>query len=71
MPLSYCSIITYPGGAGLGAGVQDITRLGKVYSASRFKSFETYSIVALMYLLMTLGLAMLVRWLEQRLEREL
>jgi polar amino acid transport system permease protein len=52
-------------------GVQDITQLGKVYSASTFKFFETYSIVALMYLLMTLGLAMLVRWLEQRLEREL
>jgi polar amino acid transport system permease protein len=52
-------------------GVQDITQLGKVYSASTFKFFETYSIVALMYLLMTLGLAMLVRWLEQRMEREL
>ena len=49
-------------------GVQDITQLGKVYSASTFRFFETYSIVALLYLLMTLGLAMLVRWLEQRLE---
>jgi polar amino acid transport system permease protein len=52
-------------------GVQDITQLGKVYSASTFKFFETYSIVALLYLLMTLGLAMLVRWLEQRLEKTL
>lgn len=52
-------------------GVQDITQLGKVYSASTFKFFETYSIVALLYLLMTLGLAMLVRWLEQRLHTEL
>jgi polar amino acid transport system permease protein len=52
-------------------GVQDITQLGKVYSASTFKFFETYSIVALLYLLMTLGLAMLVRWLEQRLHSEL
>jgi polar amino acid transport system permease protein len=49
-------------------GVQDITQLGKVYSASTFKFFETYSIVALLYLVMTLGLAMLVRWLEKRLE---
>lgn len=49
-------------------GVQDITQLGKVYSASTFKFFETYSIVALLYLIMTLGLAMFVRWLEQRLE---
>jgi polar amino acid transport system permease protein len=52
-------------------GVQDITQLGKVYSASTFKFFETYSIVALLYLLMTLGLALLVRWLEQRLHSEL
>jgi polar amino acid transport system permease protein len=49
-------------------GVQDITQLGKVYSASTFKFFETYSIVALLYLVMTLGLAMLVRWLEGRLD---
>jgi len=49
-------------------GVQDITQLGKVYSASTFKFFETYSIVALLYLVMTIGLAMLVRFLEKRLE---
>jgi polar amino acid transport system permease protein len=51
-------------------GVQDITQLGKVYSASTFKFFGTYSIVALLYLLMTLGLALMVRWLERRLELE-
>jgi polar amino acid transport system permease protein len=51
-------------------GVQDITQLGKVYSASTFKFFETYSIVALLYLVMTLGLAMVVRWLEKRLALE-
>jgi polar amino acid transport system permease protein len=51
-------------------GVQDITQLGKVYSASTFRFFETYSIVALLYLVMTLGLAMLVRWLEQRMVLE-
>ena len=49
-------------------GVQDITQLGKVYSASTFKFFETYSIVALLYLVMTLGLAMLVRFLEKRMD---
>jgi len=49
-------------------GVADITQLGKVYSASTFKFFETYSIAALLYLVMTLGLALFVRWLEQRLE---
>ncbi len=49
-------------------GVQDITQLGKVYSASTFKFFETYSIVALLYLVMTLGLALFVRWIEQRIK---
>ena len=49
-------------------GVQDITQLGKVYSASTFKFFETYSVVAMLYLVMTLGLAMFIRWIEQRLE---
>ncbi len=48
-------------------GVQDITQLGKVYSASTFKFFETYSIVALLYLIMTLGLALFIRWMEKRL----
>jgi polar amino acid transport system permease protein len=51
-------------------GVQDITQLGKVYSASTFKFFETYSIVALLYLVMTLGLALVVRILEKRLALE-
>ena len=50
-------------------GVQDITQLGKVYSASTFTFFETYSIAALLYLVITLGLALFVRWVEQRLER--
>jgi len=49
-------------------GVQDITQLGKVYSASTFRFFETYSIVALLYLMMTMGLALMVRYLEKRFE---
>ncbi|HHG90262.1 MAG TPA: amino acid ABC transporter permease [Devosia sp.] len=50
-------------------GVQDITQLGKVYSASTFKFFETYNIVAFLYLVMTISLSLLVRWLEQYLKR--
>ena len=46
--------------------VQDITQLGKVYSASTFRFFETYNVVAFLYLVMTLGLTMLVRWIERR-----
>jgi polar amino acid transport system permease protein len=50
-------------------GVQDITQLGKVYSASTFLFFETYNVVAFLYLVMTLSLSLLVRALEQRLKK--
>jgi polar amino acid transport system permease protein len=50
-------------------GVQDITQLGKVYSASTFLFFETYNVVAFLYLVMTLSLSLLVRWVEARLKR--
>jgi len=48
-------------------GVQDITQLGKVYSSGTFKFFETYNVVAFLYLTMTISLSLLVRWLEHRL----
>jgi polar amino acid transport system permease protein len=47
-------------------GVQDITQLGKVYSASTFRFFETYNVVGFLYLVMTIGLALLVRVTEKR-----
>jgi polar amino acid transport system permease protein len=47
-------------------GVQDITQLGKVYSASTFRFFETYNVVGFLYLIMTIGLALLVRITEKR-----
>ncbi|MCP4380465.1 MAG: amino acid ABC transporter permease [Hyphomicrobiales bacterium] len=50
-------------------GVQDITQLGKVYSASTFRFFETYNVVAYLYLVMTISLSLLVRGLEMRLNR--
>ncbi|MDB5538610.1 MAG: Amino acid transporter, permease protein [Devosia sp.] len=50
-------------------GVQDITQLGKVYSSGSFKFFETYSVVAFLYLTMTISLSLLVRWLEERLKQ--
>jgi polar amino acid transport system permease protein len=50
-------------------GVQDITQLGKVYSASTFKFFETYNVVAFLYLVMTISLSLLVRVLERRMSR--
>ncbi|WP_320824134.1 amino acid ABC transporter permease [Reinekea sp.] len=45
-------------------GVQDITQLGKVYSSSTFLFFETYNIVAFLYLVMTIILSLGVKWLE-------
>jgi polar amino acid transport system permease protein len=47
-------------------GVQDITQLGKVYSASTFLFFETYNVVGFLYLVMTIGLALMVRFTEKR-----
>jgi polar amino acid transport system permease protein len=48
-------------------GVADITQLGKVYAAGSFRYFETYNVVAFLYLTMTLGLSLALRGLEQRL----
>lgn len=46
-------------------GVQDITQLGKVYSSGSFRFFETYNVVALLYLSLTISLSLLVRLLER------
>jgi His/Glu/Gln/Arg/opine family amino acid ABC transporter permease subunit len=48
-------------------GVTDITQLGKVYAAGSFRFFETYNVVAFLYLTMTLGLSLILRGLERRL----
>jgi polar amino acid transport system permease protein len=50
-------------------GVQDITQMGKVYAASTFRFFETYNVVAFLYLFLTITLSLLVRLLETRLRR--
>jgi polar amino acid transport system permease protein len=50
-------------------GVQDITQMGKVYAAGTFKFFETYNVVAFLYLIMTISLSMLVRLLEKKLKK--
>jgi polar amino acid transport system permease protein len=51
-------------------GVADITQLGKVYAAGSFRFFETYNVVAFLYLVMTLGLSLALRALERRLRRQ-
>jgi len=50
-------------------GVQDITQLAKVYSSSTFQFFETYNVVAFMYLTLTLSLSLLIRAFEAHLRR--
>jgi polar amino acid transport system permease protein len=50
-------------------GVADITQMGKVYAAGSFRFFETYSIVAYIYLLLTVGLSLALRALERRMRR--
>jgi len=50
-------------------GVQDITQLGKLSASSSFLFFETYNVVAFLYLTMTISLSLLVRWLERTMDR--
>jgi His/Glu/Gln/Arg/opine family amino acid ABC transporter permease subunit len=47
-------------------GVSDITQLGKVTAAGNFRYFETYNVVALVYLTMTITLSLVLRRLERR-----
>jgi His/Glu/Gln/Arg/opine family amino acid ABC transporter permease subunit len=48
-------------------GVSDVTQLGKVIAAGNFRYFETYNVVALIYLTMTITLSIALRGLELRL----
>jgi len=50
-------------------GVSDITQLGKVTAAGNFRYFETYNVVALIYLTMTITLSLALRRVEQRMRR--
>ena len=49
-------------------GVADITQLGKVTAAGNFRYFETYNMVALLYLTMTITLSLILRRIEARLK---
>lgn len=50
-------------------GIADITQNGKTYTASTFLFFQTYTVVAFFYLVMTISLTLLVRRLEKRMRR--
>ncbi|MDE1991544.1 MAG: amino acid ABC transporter permease [Rhizobiaceae bacterium] len=47
-------------------GVADITQLAKIYSSGSFRYFESYSILAYIYLILTIGLSLLLRRFEKR-----
>src|SRR5262245_6932824 len=51
-------------------GVADVTQMGKVYASGSFRFFETYSIVAYLYLILTVGLSLVLRALERRMRRQ-
>ena len=46
-------------------GVADITQIGKVMAAGNFRYFETYNMVALLYLVMTITLSLALRRFER------
>lgn len=47
-------------------GITDVTQLGKVTAAGNFRYFETYNVVALVYLTITITLSLALRRFEKR-----
>jgi len=45
-------------------GVGEMVRQGQIYISSTFKALETYFMVGVLYLCITLSLSLLLRWLE-------
>ncbi|MDX1995929.1 MAG: amino acid ABC transporter permease [bacterium] len=50
-------------------GVEDITRQGATFASANFTFFQTYNVVALTYLVLTLSLSIMVKSLESYLGR--
>lgn len=50
-------------------GVEDITRIGATYASATFTFFQSYNVVAITYLILTLSLSMLVKLMEWYLGR--
>jgi polar amino acid transport system permease protein len=46
--------------------VEDMTRRGREYMSAHFNPMEVWTLIALLYLIMTLFSARLIAWLEQR-----
>ena len=50
--------------------VPDITLQAKLFDARTYFTFETYNMLAFLYLTMTLILSLVVKWLENRVAQE-
>ena len=50
--------------------ISDILRVGNEYATKHFNYFETYTYIALIYLLLTLLMSRFVAWLEDRLANQ-
>jgi polar amino acid transport system permease protein len=50
--------------------INELTQLGRLRRASTFQIFETFNVLAFLYLSMTLTLSAIVRWLEKRMRIE-
>ncbi len=49
-------------------GVVELTNAGTLYVSDTYRSFEIYTLVALMYLAMTLSLSLILKRIERRIE---
>lgn len=50
-------------------GVRDITQMARLHSGSTFRFRESYLVLTFLYLTMTIGLSLLLRWYERRLRQ--
>ena len=48
-------------------GVGDLAQLGKTWAAGNYRYLETYNVMAVIYMTMTIGLSLMLRRLERRL----
>jgi polar amino acid transport system permease protein len=46
--------------------VREMTQLAKLYSGSTFRFRETYLILMVIYVILTLSLSLLLRWYERK-----
>jgi polar amino acid transport system permease protein len=50
--------------------VRELTHLGKLNRARTFRTFETWNTVAFLYLVITLSLSLVVKFMERRMAYE-